>query len=130
MNLNKSLEELENDFWTEPSIKSSVALKSHALRKLPLSKLSVENLRFLIGQKIGLSFLVPLALELLESNPLVAGEMYKGDLLANVLAIPEDFWCKNPELNNRLVEIANEVGILSETINNELLPILSEFKHK
>ena len=130
MNLNKSLEELENDFWNEPSINSSVALKCHALRKLPISKLSVENLRFLIGQKIGLSFLVPLALDLLESNPLVAGEMYKGDLLANVSAIPEDFWCKNPELNNRLVEIAIEVGILSETLSNELLPVLSEFKHK
>lgn len=130
MNLNKSLEELENDFWNESSIKSSVALKCHTLRKLPISKLSAENLRFLIGQKIGLSFLVPLALELLESNPLAAGEMYRGDLLANVSAIPEDFWCKNPELNNRLVEIANEVCILSETISNELLPVLSEFKHK
>ena len=130
VNLNKSLEELENDFWDEPSINSSVALKCHTLRKLPISKLSTEDLRLLIGQKFGLIFLAPLALDLLESNPLVAGEMYKGDLLANVSAIPEEFWCKNPELNNRLVEIANEIAILSETINNELLPILSRFKYK
>ena len=130
MNLNKSLEELENDFWNGPTVNSSLALAIYRLRKLPISKLSNENLRMLIGQKIGLNFLVPLALELLESNPLVAGEMYKGDLLANVSAIPEDFWCKNPELNNRLVEIANEIGILSETISNELLPALSGFKYK
>jgi CDI immunity proteins len=130
VNLNKSLEELENDFWAEPSLNSNLALKCHEFRKLPISKLSVEDLRFLIGQKIGLSFLVPLALELLELNPLVAGEMYKGDLLANVSAIPEDFWCKNPELNNRLVEIANEIGILSETLSNHLLPVLSRFEYK
>jgi hypothetical protein len=130
VNLNKSLEELENDFWSEPSINSSVALRCHALRKLPISTLTVENLRFLRAQKIGLSFLVLLALELLESNPLAAGEMYKGDLLASVSAIPEDFWSKNPELNNRLVEIATEIAVLSETLNNDLLPVLSAFKYK
>jgi hypothetical protein len=130
VNLNKSLEELENDFWGEPSINSSLALECHRLRKLPISKLSVENLRVLIGQKIGLNFITQLALEILESNPLASGKMYKGDLLVNVAAIPEEFWCKNPELNNRLVEVANEIGIISETINNELLPAISRFKYK
>ena len=130
MNLNKSLEELENNFWGESLINSTVALKCHALRKIPIEKLSVEDLRFLIGQKIGLRFLVPLALELLESNPLTAGEIYKGDLLVSVSATPEEFWAENPELNNQLVEIATEVAILYETLGNELLPVLSGFKYR
>lgn len=130
MNLNKSLEELENEIWGEPALNSSLALECHRLRKIPISKLSNENLRFLLGQKIGLNFLVPLTLSVLELDPFASGEMYKGDLLANVSSIAEDFWCKNPELNNRLVEIANEVSIFSETLSNELLPVLSEFKYK
>jgi len=52
VNLNKSLEELENDFWSESSINSSAALKCDALRKLPISKLSVENLWLLISNEL------------------------------------------------------------------------------
>ena len=130
MNLNKSLEQLENDYWAEPSVKTNLVVECHRLRKIPITTLSVENLRILIGQKIGLNFLVPVALEILEGNPLVSGAMYKGDLLANLASVPEAFWVNNPELNNRLVEIANELCILSETINNELLPALAEFNYK
>jgi hypothetical protein len=130
MNLNKSLEELEGDVWVEPVINSTLAAECHRLRKAPLSSLSPENLRILIGQKIGLIFLVPLALNILEANPLVSGNLYKGDLLANVAAIPEEFWSAHPELNNRLVEIAHEVGILSETIKGELVPVLAGFSYK
>jgi CDI immunity proteins len=130
VNRNKSIEELENDYWLEPEFNSNLVLECHRLRKLPISKLTTENLRILIGQKIGLPFIVPVALEILSVDPLASGKMYKGDLLANILAIPKEFWVKNPELNNHLVEIANEVTLLAETINTELLPVLSGFQFK
>lgn len=105
-------------------------MECHRLRKVPLSSRSPENLRILIGQKNGLIFLVPLALNVLESNPLASGNLYKGDLLANVAVIPQKFWSEHPELNNRLVEIAHEVGILSESLNGELVPALAGFNYK
>ena len=90
-----------------------------------MSSLSVENLRMLIGQKIGFKFLVPVALDILAVNPLAEGEMYKGDLLANIAAIPDSFWQQNPELNNQVVEIKNELEIIMGTITEELVPSLS-----
>jgi hypothetical protein len=46
----------------------------------------------MIGQSIGLRWLVPLALEMLKQNPLAEADLYPGDLLNSVLAVESDFW--------------------------------------
>ena len=69
----KTLEELEQDVWPYDEFRSHVVQESQRLRKVPIGTLSVEDLRLLIGQKIGLEFLVPLALEQLVNNPLAIG---------------------------------------------------------
>jgi hypothetical protein len=125
VNLSKSLEELENGKWNKPDFDSNLAKECHRLWSVPVSELSVENLRMLIGQTIGLEFLVPVALDILAVNPLAEGAMYKGDLLANVAAIPESFWQQYPEFNNQVVEIKNELEIIIGTITEELVPSLS-----
>ena len=120
----KTLEELEGDVWPYDEFGSHVVEKSQRLRKVPIRDLSVEDLRLLIGQKIGLHFLVPLAIEHLNSNPLVSGNYFRGDLLKMVLAVPEEFWIMHPSLNNLLVEIGFEVANVYETIGQDLLPEL------
>ena len=52
---------------------------------VPLGQLQPGDLRLLIGQGIGLRWLVPLALAALEEDPLVEADYYPGDLLLNVL---------------------------------------------
>ena len=59
----KNLEELEGVVWPHDDFGSHVVEESQRLRKVPVGELSVEDLRLLIGQKIGLPHLVPLALE-------------------------------------------------------------------
>lgn len=59
----------------------------HRLRHVPLKELSSEDLRLLIGQEIGLPFLVPLALEQFAENPWTEGHMYPGDLLKAVVTV-------------------------------------------
>ena len=125
MNLSKSLEDLEKEKWNRPDFESSLAKECHRLWSIPLSDLSVENLRMLIGQKVGLKYLVPVALDILSGNPLAEGHLYKGDLLANVAAIPDSFWQKYPALNNQVVEIKNELEIIIGTITEELVPSLN-----
>lgn len=124
VNLSKSLEELEGEKWSKPDFDSNLAKECHRLWSVPISELSVENLRMLIGQKIGLKYLVPFALDILAKNPLAEGSMYKGDLLANIAAIPESFWQKHPELNNQVVQVKNELEIILDTITDELMPPL------
>ena len=78
---------------------------------------------------MGLEFLIPLALEILTENPLIEGDMYKGDLLANVADVPDQFWMRHPDLNNQLVEIKDELVVLVETIQDELIPTLSSMRY-
>lgn len=125
MNLSKSLEELENQIWCKPDCDSNLAKECKRLWLVPISQLSVENLRMLIGQKIGLEFLVPVALDVLSRNPLAEGNMYRGDLLASIAAIPDSFWKNHPELNNQVVEIRNDLDIIIGTITEELVPSLN-----
>lgn len=124
VNVSKSLEELEGEKWSKPDFDSNLAKESCRLWSVPISELSVENLRMLIGQKIGLKFLVPVAVDILAVNPLAEGAMYKGDLLASVATIPENFWQEHPELNNQVVEIKNELETIVGTIKEELVPSL------
>ena len=57
----------------------------HALRRKPIGALTVEDLRLLIGQNIGLAHLLPLAMEVLRADPMTAGDFYEGDPLSAVM---------------------------------------------
>lgn len=127
--LNKTLKELEIHDLNNSDIESNLVKECKRLINVPLKDLTIENLRLLIGQKLGLKHLIPIALNHLEVNPLTEGMMYKGDLLANVALIDQHFWKSNPKLNNRLVEVINELKIILETINGELLPPLADFDY-
>lgn len=79
-----SLEELENAPSGEPEIASYVASTCLAARKKPLSQLSAEEIRLLIGQKTGLEYLLAKAVDMVCADPLTEVTFYEGDLL-NVL---------------------------------------------
>lgn len=124
----KTLEQLEKQVWPHNHFGSHVVQESQRLRKIPIRDLSVEDLRLLIGQEIGLPYLVPLALECLAENPLVSGAYYHGDLLSVVLRIPKKFWDAHQALNNEIVEIGFQVTNIYETLTEQLLPSLKKFE--
>ena len=90
----KTLEELEDDYWREPEYDSHLIVTCHQLRKKKLEAFQVEDLRIMIGQNIGLKFLIPIAMEVLDKNILAQGDFYEGDLLKNVLTCDEEYWQK------------------------------------
>lgn len=53
-NEDKTLEELDGEKWGEPSYDSYLVTNCHRLRRIPLKDFSVEDLRLMIGQGIGL----------------------------------------------------------------------------
>ena len=99
----KSLEELGAVPSTGLEGGSYLLSQLRRLSTLPLKQLRIEDIRLLIGQSLGLEFLVPIALDHLEAHPLAAGDFYPGDLLKNVVEAPESFWNNHPELRQRLV---------------------------
>jgi CDI immunity proteins len=106
---NKSLQELERDDWGEPTHDSFLVKACHDLRRKPLIEFTVEDLRLMIGQAIGLAYLVPIALDRLEEEPLAEGDLYPGDLLTTVLKIAETFWAGNPESFDRARRIISKI---------------------
>ncbi|MDE6672938.1 MAG: hypothetical protein K2K16_12215 [Ruminococcus sp.] len=94
-NIDKSIEELENDYWCEPNFSSYVSETCHSARKKTITKLLYEEIRLMIGQKIGLKYLLPIAVSILEKNPLIEVTFFKGDLLIQLLRLDIIDWKYN-----------------------------------
>lgn len=50
----------------------------------------------MIGQDLGLAYLLPLALEVLRDDPMAEGDTYEGDLLSAVLTRSPTIWQQCP----------------------------------
>ena len=57
----KSLQQLEKQDWVDPGFDSQLVRTCHRLWRIPLAEFTAGDLRIMIGQGIGLPFLVPLA---------------------------------------------------------------------
>lgn len=114
----KSIEELENDYWKEESeFPTNLIKRCFEYRKIKVSELNIEQLRLLISQKIGIEYLIPIALEKLKQNIIIEASIYKGDLLDAVSKVPTEFWVKNSsdfQVFKKIVETKKE------TIKTEL----------
>ena len=93
--LNKSLEVLERDVWNEPSFGSYVVKTCHAARKKPLGTFSDEEIRCLIAQKVGLRYLLPIAVARVEREPMAEVAYFPGDLLLVLLRLEIGDWSQN-----------------------------------
>ena len=83
-----------------------------SVREIPLEQLSVEDICKACRQQIHLDHVVPIALRILQSNPL-AGEMYDGELIASLKSVPGNYW------SNRSDEGAIVRRILERAISVE-----------
>lgn len=109
----KTLESLERDYWGEPKYNSHLVTTCHRLRKKPLKDFETEDLRIMIGQNIGLRYLIPLALDKLDENILA-----DGDLLQVVLKSDKEYWKAEKENWKRMCGIFNRDTSLLESHYN------------
>lgn len=77
----------------------------------------------MIGQSIGLKYLVPKALEHLQENPLAAGDFFEGDLLFALLKSDAYAVLNNKYLDEKIIPICEAVLALKR---NDLDPRLVE----
>ena len=92
----KTLEKLENNSWGNVTEASTNLIKRCIeLTKIPLDRFTAGDLRIMKGQGFGLTYLIPLAIEMLKENIFIYADFYEGDLLNNVLAIETNFWNEN-----------------------------------
>jgi len=105
--LSKTLESLENDYWGPPQSDTYLVTTCHQLRKKPLIDFETEDLRIMIGQNIGLRYLIPMALDELTYYILASGHMYEGDLLKVVLTSDKEYWKNNPDQWRKMCALFN-----------------------
>ncbi|MEO9338587.1 contact-dependent growth inhibition system immunity protein [Mesorhizobium sp. SB112] len=91
-----TLEEIDGERWSEPTLDSYVVRACHALRRKPLNTLTDEELRLAVGQGIGLEWLVPRMLQRLAEDPFRPGDFFEGDLLASLAHVPASYWLEHP----------------------------------
>ncbi|MFF3849609.1 contact-dependent growth inhibition system immunity protein [Streptomyces sp. NPDC002328] len=121
MNRDLSLEELERDRWSVPSGGETRLMATvRQLRRNPIGCLTVEDMRLLIGQDVGLAYLLPLAVEVLRVDPLAEGDMYEGDLLAAVLTRSAEVWSESPELKRDVRLIVSELADVPPALKREV----------
>jgi hypothetical protein len=114
----KSIEQLENDIWENPSeFPTDLVEKCYRYRKIGISELTNEQIRLLISQKIGTEYLIGIALKKLERNILTECDFYEGDLLVAVSNLPTEFWNEN---KTEFRTFKNIVVRNSQLIKNEL----------
>lgn len=114
---NKSLSQLLGPLANDMADSSALATTCRTLYERPLRDFTVENLRVMIGQGMGLEFLIPLAVELLQENPFVEGDYYPGDLLSVVMRVAPGFWQTHQDVYWSVSEIvAGLPSVMSDLI--------------
>lgn len=99
-----TIEQLELDEWPESGPDSTFLVRRCAeLRRKPVAEFTVEDLRIMLGQQIGVSTLLPLAVQVLLRDPLAEGDYGPGDLLFHVLRLPDSAWSNLGAERERLV---------------------------
>ncbi|MET9399450.1 contact-dependent growth inhibition system immunity protein [Kitasatospora sp. NPDC002965] len=122
----RSREELERDRWLAPSGgETRLMATARELRRKPIGGLTVEDLRLLIRQDIGLAYLLPLAVEVLWGDPLAEGDMYEGDLLAAVLTRSTKAWTECPELRRDVRLIVSQLADVPPALKREVEEFLA-----
>jgi len=120
MNTSRTIEQLEANPWPEPPTDApEFVRRCHSLRRLPIDQLAAGDLRVLIGQDIALKHLMPLALPLLKTNPLLEAEYFPGDLLAAAMRVAPEFWKAVP---SERAELVSAVEKAQSTINDHAEP--------
>lgn len=105
----RTLEELGSYNSGEPeTAPTPMVARCMRLQKTPLHSLGDADIRLLIGQGIGLKYLVPKALARLVVEPLLETDYYAGDLLSALLKIKRDYWLQSPNELDCLRSIANQ----------------------
>ncbi|PJN21112.1 hypothetical protein CG736_35165 [Kitasatospora sp. CB02891] len=121
MNRDRSLDELERDCWPVRSDGETRLMATvRELRRKPIGDLTVEDMRLLIKQDVGLAHLLPQAVEVLRVDPLAEGDMYEGDLLAAVLTRGAEVWSETPELRREVRMIVSELADVPPALKREV----------
>ncbi|MGV3549876.1 contact-dependent growth inhibition system immunity protein [Rhizobium sp.] len=90
-----------------------------ALQK-PIRELDAWELRLLISHDLARDYVVPTALDLLGSEPLLEAGAYRGDLLAECLKLAPGFWTDNTRAFAQFRQLLLKFRTIDKDLNSEI----------
>ncbi len=115
---------------------SPIQLRSYKLYNKKIDAFTLEDIRFMIGQEIGVNYLVNIALDYLKDDIYIETEYYEGDLLNIILLLPPEFWEAHLIEKEKLIDLlqVNHDNIskldLSIDVNRKIKQNINEFIKK
>ncbi|MFH8885119.1 contact-dependent growth inhibition system immunity protein [Streptomyces californicus] len=125
----KTLEQLEGIQWPAPPPNATALVNAaHELRKLPVGSLDAHGLSRLIGQDIGIPWLLPIALNILHrtAHDHSLREFYDDDLLTAALTRTAHVWRSNPRWVTKMKEIIAALDDTSLYVQEDIRTFLKE----
>jgi hypothetical protein len=101
----KTLENIEGKWVKDIPVEgysSPLEVRVYKLYNKDLNAFTIDDLRFMLIQQIGIKVLVEKAVSCLEEDILVDATYYEGDLLNSVLSVSESYWKENINHYNKL----------------------------
>ena len=127
---NRSIEELSEYCWLAPEFESNVIMKSHALRRKKLADLTFEDIRMGLSQHVGVTYLVPIALKVVEDDPFAESLNFPAEITLNLLRIPHDYWLSHRSFADRLEQVYERVRQGRDTQDDywrsDILPLIED----
>ena len=102
-----TLEQLDGEAWEQPADETRLVTRVWQLRKRPIADFTVEDLRLMLGQRVGVEHVLPRALEVLRGDPSAEGDFYPGDLLGTVARLDEAVWQELPHLHEAALDVVS-----------------------
>lgn len=125
----KTLVELKREKFRDLSWDFHPFPSGFYLRNVPLDQLTETDLWVLIRQAIGLDYLVLLALERLELNPLLKCRHLDGDLLSAVLCADALVWKRHPHYRERVTRLWRKVSLrLAQVQTPEMRMLFRDYR--
>ncbi|MFD6551506.1 contact-dependent growth inhibition system immunity protein [Streptomyces sp. NPDC058398] len=124
----RSLEELEGLRWPAPPADTTPMVRNvYELRSRPVASLKPHELARLIGQDVGLPWLLPLAVEILRdtASKQAEGGWFDDDLLYAVITRKPEVWDAAPELAHELKEAVAALTDVSRYVRQDIDAFLS-----
>jgi len=119
-NLNKSINDLEGAKSSKrPNFNSYAVQESYNLMDKKLKFFEPQDLRLMIGQNLGLKYLVPRAINVLKNDPLIEAQFFEGDLLLKVLNIDKRYWIDFPEWKEELIKLFKNSSINYDKLDDD-----------
>ena len=105
----RQLEVTKNIVW-DPNDQPKSALGDwyERVRDIPIDEMKIGDICRTVRQLLYFEYVVPLAVELLEKEPL-AGELYEGELFMSFSSIKDGYWKSHPYLAERISRFGNQV---------------------